>query len=463
MKKTRELGTLPVGKLIARYSIPAIIAMVVNAVYNVVDRIFIGNFAGEEALAGLTVAFPVMMILMAFASLIGAGGTALLSIKLGEKDYRGASHVFGNTMGVGFMITGIIIGILSINLEGALVLFGATADTIAYAVDYMRIILFGFIFQMFSFTLSSSVRNEGQPLLSMATMMLSAVTNIILDYFFIVKWGMGVRGAAFATIIGQLAGLILLSSFYFRGKSVLKIELKDFLPEFSIVRRIFSIGFASFVGVLGVSISMTFLNRGLGFYGGTAALTSLGAINSLYTLFIMPVLGIQQGIQPIIGYNFGAKLMRRVYQTLRGGIGTAVVFSTLVFIILQAAPVVFISMFMDSGSDTVGGAVAGLRYFILMLPLLGINFVGVAFFQSTARGRMSLFLSLLRQIIFLIPLVLILPVFFGLTGVWIATPIADGLAVFLTLFALMRDYRNRDKNGMGYNHVDEIKNEEVAV
>ncbi|MBI9107888.1 MAG: MATE family efflux transporter [Spirochaetales bacterium] len=441
MDKTKELGTQPIGKLIARYSLPSVIAMLVNAIYNVVDRIFIGNYVGEGALAGLTIAFPVMMIIFAFASLIGAGGSALISIKLGEKDMRGAAHVFGNTVGTGIIITAVTLGIVFVNLEGLLGIFGATEEIISYALSYMRIILYGFIFQMLSFTFNNSVRTEGQPLLPMAAMMISAVTNIILDYFFIVRAGMGVEGAALATIIGQFSGFAILLSFYIRGKSQLRPEFRDFIPQLSIVVKIFSIGFATFIGTLGTSVAMTFLNRGLSEYGGTPAITAMGAINSLYTFFIMPIIGIQQGLQPIIGYNYGAKRHKRVYQTLKSGIGVAVVFSVVVFVVLQTFPELFISMFIDSASSTAGIAATGLRYFILMLPVLSINIIGVAFFQATARGKTSMVLSMLRQFIFLVPFVLILPGFIGLTGVWIATPIADALAVLITLAVLIIDSR----------------------
>ena len=454
MEKTKELGTKPIGKLIAQYSIPAVIAMLVNAVYNVVDRIFIGNFTGEEALAGLTIAFPIMMITFAFATLVGAGGSALMSIRLGEKNNRGASHVFGNTIAAGFLITAAILIVLFFNIHRILNIFGATPEILEFAASYMRIILMGFIFQLFSFILNNSVRVEGQPLLPMAAMMLSAIINIILDYIFIVNLGQGVEGAALATIIGQFSGFLLLLSFYFRGKSQLRLKLSDFKPDWTVLKPIFSIGVATFVGTLGTSMALSFMNRQLAIYGGSAAITSMGAINSLFTFFIMPIMGIQQGLQPIIGYNYGARAINRVYDVLKKGIGTTVVFSTVVFIFLQAFPETFIGLFLGSDSPTVSIAVPGLRTFILMLPIVSINIVGVAFFQSTARGRISMFLSLSRQFLFLIPLVMILPHFFGLNGVWAATPIADALSVLITLFMLVGDYK---KNNVieGVSHVSE--------
>lgn len=447
MDKTKELGTEPVGKLLLKYSIPSIIAMIVNAIYNVVDRIFIGNFAGEEALGGLTIAFPVMMIIFAFASLIGAGGAALLSIKLGENDRRGASHVFGNSLGLGIIITGITLIVVYLNLEGLLGLFGATPELLGYAKDYMSIILAGFIFQMLSFILNSSVRTEGFPLLSMAAMMTSAVMNIILDWVFIVRLGWGVQGAALATIIGQFTGFCLLLSFYLRKKSSLSPKLRDFIPEWNIARLIVVIGFATFIGTLGNSLAMTFLNRALVEYGGNAAITSMGAVNSLFTFFIMPIMGLQQGMQPIIGYNHGARLKERTWGTFKIAAAIGIIFSVVVFAILQLFSEGAVSLFLDSSSPTIGVAAQGLRMYILSLPVLSLSFLGIAYFQSTAQGTKSLLLSLLRQFFLLIPIVLVLPSFLGLGGVWLATPIADYIAVIITVIALVAAYRKEKKSG----------------
>lgn len=441
MEKTNELETKSIGRLLAQYSIPSVIAMIVNAIYNVVDRIFIGQVTGEEALAGLTIAFPVMMILFAFAALVGAGGAALLSINLGKKDIRSTSHVFGNMLSVGAIITLISVVVMSINLESVLSIFGATKSVMTYSSDYMRIIIYGFIFQMFSFNLSSAIRAENQPILSMISMLVSAITNIILDYVFIVILDWGVKGAALATISGQFLGLIILTTFYLRGKSVLKLRLKDFLPDWSVYSKIIAIGFSTFVSTIGTSVAMSFLNRGLVKYGGTSAITSMGAINSLYTLFIMPIMGIQQGMQPIIGYNHGAKRNDRVYKTLKLGIIIGVIFSTIVFLLLEIFPVTFISMFLDPDSTTIPIAVTGLRIYIIMLPVLSINMFGIAFYQSTARSTQALLLGILRQFILLIPIVLIMQNIFGLIGVWASAPISDGIAILVTIIALVISYK----------------------
>lgn len=441
MERMTELGTKPIGKLLAQYSIPAVVAMLINAVYNVVDRIFIGKLVGEDALAGLTIAFPVMMIMFAFSGLIGAGGAALLSIRLGEKNDKGASHVFGNTLTFGFLVTASVLIILFINLNGFLTFFGATKSTLPYANTYMAIILGGFIFQMFSFILGGFVRTEGKPMLSMIAMIISSVVNIVLDYIFIGMMDLGVAGAAYGTIIGQLVGLVMYLNFYFRGRSSIHLQLQDFFLDIKVMGQIISIGFTTFITTISTSVAMVMMNRGLVEYSGTAGVTSMGAINSLYTFFVMPLMGITAGMQPIVGYNYGAKQQKRVDQALRLSIIVGCIFSTVVFILLEIFATSFVGVFLEDGSPTVPMAANGLRIFILMLPFLSISFMGTAYFQSTVKAKNALFLGLLRQFLFLLPLLFILPKIWGLNGVWIATPIADALAIIITLLVLVKDHR----------------------
>jgi len=439
-QKTTIMGTLPIPKLLAQFSIPAVIAMLVNAIYNIVDRIFIGNFVGENALAGLTISFPIMMIIFAFAGLVGIGGSALMSIHFGRKDFDAVSNVFGNMLSLGSLITMITLVTIFFNLDAILLLFGATQDILGYATDYMNIILLGFIFQMWAFSLNGAVRTEGHPMLSMMTMLLSAITNIVLDYLFIVRFNWGVQGAAIATISGQFVGLLFLVRYYLSGNSALRFKRAYFIPKWSILNEIVVIGFSTFIAQLGTSVSMIFINRGLALYGGVSAITSMGAINSLFTLFIMPIMGLQQGLQPIIGYNYGANSPERVKAALKLGLAVGTIFSTFVFIVLQLFPDFFVSMFLDAQSSTVSVAARGLQLFILMLPLLSINLLGIGFFQSIAKGRYAVVLGSLRQFVILLPVVIILPKFLGLTGVWLATPIADGIAILLTILALFKHF-----------------------
>lgn len=437
MNNTSKLGQESITKLIAQFSIPAIIANLVNAIYNIVDRIFIGKFAGENALAGLTISFPLMILIFGFASLVGIGGTALISIKLGEGNPKSANHIFSNMLSMA-AILGLLVTLAGyLNLEGLLVMLGADNVTLPYSINYMNIVLIGIVFQLISFALASAVRTEGKPNISMIVMITSALTNIVLDYIFISIFGWGVRGAAIATIIGQFAGLLLLGIYYLRGKGVLKITAKDLVPDAKLFGQIASIGASSFITPVGSSIAMILLNVSLGKYGGNAAITAMGGVNSLYSMFIMPVMGIQQGIQPIIGYNHGANYKDRVKKTLFVGMGLTVAFSIVVFILLEVFPATFMQLFIDPNSSTMPIAITGVRLFNLMLPLLSINFLGTAYFQSVAQVKKALFLSGARQFIFLVPIVLLLPRVLGLTGVWLSTPIADGLAVLVTIVMLI--------------------------
>lgn len=441
MANTNELETEPILKLLLRYSLPAIVAMVINSIYNIIDRIFIGNFVGEAALGGLAITFPVMMIVFAFATLIGVGGNALFAIKLGENNKRDASIIFSNTIGLCIITAVITLIILFLHLESLLNLFGATPEIISYSTDYLQIILCGFIFQMVSFTLINSITNEGSPILPMISMIVSALVNIFLDYVFIYILELGVQGAALATIIGQFIGFIILVSFYVRGKSIVKTNIRNFIPKLHTTREIFSIGFASFAGTIGASIALIFLNRAFNQYGGTEAIASMGAVNSLYTLCLMPLMGIQQGMLPIIGYNHGARLKKRVWNTLSMAIIISLVFSIIMFIVLEFFATQAVTLFLKDTSSTVNIAAYGLRLYLISLPIITINLLGVAFYQSTADGKKSLILGMLRQFIFIIPAVFILPSFMGLTGVWLSTPIADILASATTAFVLIREYQ----------------------
>ncbi len=441
MKHTLALGTEPIGKLLAKYSLPAVVAMLVNAIYNVVDRIFIGKLVGEEALAGLTITFPIMMIIFAFSGLVGMGGASLLAIRLGEKDEEGASHVFGNTFSFAFIVTASVLLVLFVNLTSILSIFGATGVVLHYASSYMTIILSGFIFQMFSFVLSNFVRTEGKPVLSMSAMITSAISNIVLDYIFIAILDLGVKGAAYGTILSQLIGLGIYLNFYLKGRSSIHLKPRDFILDIKVLIKIISIGFTSFISTISTSVAMVFMNKGLSVYGGTAGITSIGAINSLYTFFIMPLMGITSGMQPIIGYNFGAKLYSRVKKTLIMAIIIGSTFSTFVMIGLEVFSKFFISLFMDADSTTIPMAITGLRIFIIMLPFLSINMMGMAYFQSVAKPVHAFFLGLLRQFVFLLPLLYVLPRIWGLLGVWIATPIADGLAILVTALVMIVHFK----------------------
>ncbi|WAA09131.1 MATE family efflux transporter [Fervidibacillus albus] len=441
MNTSHELAEKPVGKLLLQYSIPATIAMIVNAIYNVVDRIFISQYAGEAAFAGLTVAFPLMLILFSFTNLVGIGGASLFSIALGRKESKKASHIFAVTLMLAVVFTAIIVLFGLLFAKPLLVLSGGTNEEILnYAFSYFKIILYGYGFQMFSFSLSSFVRTENHPRLTMLAMLVSAGSNIILDFVFISIFQMGVEGAAYATIIGQASGLFILLSFYFRKKSVVKLTKSSFALDVPLIGKIITIGFSAFVSVLGASFSALILNNVLAQNGGDKAIAAMGAINSLFTFFIMPTDGITQALQPIIGYNFGASQYDRVFKTLKLGLISNILFASLIFVLYECFPAFFMGLFLQKGSDTMEVAIPALRLFMLSIPLLAINIISVGYFQAIAKGTIAFVLGLLRPFVFLIPFAFILPSHYGLTGAWLAQPITDILAVICSAIALFISY-----------------------
>lgn len=447
MEKTQALGTESIIKLLAKFSIPAVIAMIVNAIYNVVDRMFIGQFSGENALGGLTVAFPVMMIILSFASLIAAGSTSLISIKFGENDKKGANKIFGNSLFLGIITTVLLMVVILPFLNPILSAVGADSVLLPYAASYMRIIVFGCGIQILSFILSGIIRIEGYPVLAMISLVASAVTNIILDFILVAKLQMGVEGAAIATVAGQAVGLVICILFFVMKKSALRIKLKDLMPDFKIIGKICAIGVTSFVGTAGTCVASIFMNRALLTHGGNQAITAMGAISSVTTFFVMPLLGIQQGMQPIIGYNHGANLKKRVNKTLIYSLIAATAIAVCASVFPFAFPEMILSLFIKGDSATLPVAVTGLRYTMAMFPIIGISYIGAAYFQSIARVKTSIILGSLRQFILLLPLVLILPPILGLQGAWLAQPTADFITIVLTgIFLFIDIKRNKQEH-----------------
>ncbi len=435
-----------IWSLIARFSIPAVVGMIVNAIYNIVDRMFIGMYVGEEALASLMVVFPIMMFTFAVAVLIGQGGANLISINIGKGRRDEANKYFTNTVTIAFVALIVICAIMYVFIDEMLIALGAGGDVLEYAKDYLGIILFFSPIQTLSFVLSTIVRAEGFPKLSMNALIASALTNIVLDYIFIGLLDQGVAGGALATGIGQSVGLVILTSHFVNKKSTLHFKFKNMVPTFDTLAQISIVGFPSFLANVGVSFMMVVLNKSLFEYGGVAAVTSMAAINSIFTLVIMPINGIQGGIQPIVGFSHGAKLHTRAKETVIKALIISCSCATLFFVIMQGAPAMLLSIFIDSSSDTMEVAVQGLRLFMLCLPLISLNILSVGYFQATQKPKVAIFLGLLRQFVLLIPLILILPQFFGLIGVWAAVPVADAISITVSSILLRIDFKKVDED-----------------
>lgn len=442
MDRTEELGRAPIGGLLLRFSLPAIVGMLVNAIYNVVDRLFIARGVGPLGLAGATVAFPLMLVLMAFGMLIGMGGSSLVSIRLGERRERDAERILGNATGLMVLISLTITGLGLAFLEPILRLFGASDVILPYAKSYTSIILAGSVFQGIGFGLNNFIRGEGNPKVAMVTMLIGALLNIILDAVFIFAFGWGVAGAALATVISQAVSAVWVLSYYLSGKSHLKIRAADLAPRPAVFMPMLAIGAAPFAMQLAASAVNGLLNNQLQRYGGDLAVSAMGIIFSVITFIVMPLFGLNQGNQPIVGYNYGAKNFERVRKTMLLAIGAASATVLSGFLAAQLAAPALARAFAGGSTELVALASRALRMYTLGLPLIGFQIVAAGYFQASGKPREAMFLSLSRQVILLIPLFIILPLRFGLDGVWMAPPVSDFLSALLTGVFFFRELRS---------------------
>lgn len=442
MDKQRRLGEENIGSLLAKFSIPAIVGMLVNAFYNIVDRMFIGHIPkiGNLAITGVGITMPIMTIMMAFGMLVGIGTAAVISIKLGQGKKQEAEEILGNafTLLLIFSILITIIGLLFV--DNILRAFGASPDTIIYAKQFITIIFIGSIFNMVSFGLNHSIRSEGNPKVAMISMLIGAIINVILEPIFIFSFGLGVRGGAIATVIAQAVTTIWILRYFTKGNSLLKLKFSNMKLKKEYVKSIFAIGMSPFSMQVAASVVQVISNNALRNYGGDLAIGAMTIISSIAMIFLMPIFGLNQGSQPIIGYNYGAKKYNRVKETVKYGVIAATMVVVIGFIVIQVFPEAIIKLFNDD-TELIRIGVQGIRIFLFMIPVIGFQIISTNFFQSIGKAKISMFLSLLRQVIILIPMLIILPKFFGLTGIWLAGPIADGTAFLITATFLLREFK----------------------
>lgn len=444
MSNQLELKNEKISKLLIKFSIPAIVGMMVSALYNVVDRMYIGRL-GPMAMTGIGLNLPFMTILMAFSMLIGIGSGALISIRLGQNKKDEAEKILGNAFTLTILIMSVIV-ILSLLFKTQLLyLFGASEATFKYADDYITIILYGAVFQGIGFGINNIIRAEGNPKIAMYTMLIGAVINIILDPVFIFVFGMGIKGAAIATIISQFASMWWVVSHFLSGKSLITFKVKNLQLDWSIIKGIISIGVSPFSMQIAASIVTVISNNSLKIYGGDIAIGAMTIVNAVAIFFLMPIFGINQGSQPVIGFNYGAKQFKRVKEALKLAIFAATGISTLGFILTQFFTVSMIRIFNDD-QILIEATIKGMRIFLVMLPLIGFQIVSANYFQAVGKAPKAMFLSLLRQVIVLIPMLLIMPKFLGLTGVWIAGPIADFTASLITALFLYNEMKHLDRS-----------------
>ena len=446
MSNQKHLGEAPIGKLLLQYSVPAIIGMIVNALYNIVDRMFIGNIPniGSLAITGVGITMPIMTIILAFGMLIGIGATANISLNLGKGNRPTAEKLLGNAFTLS-IIVGLAIAIVgTICANPILNLFGASENTLFYAKEYLNIILLGCTFNILSFSLNSTVRADGNPKMSSFTMVIGCGTNIILDYVFIFILNLGVKGAALATIISQAITFFIILYYYTAGNSNLKLKVENFKLKKHLVTMTFAIGIAPFATQIANSLVQVIANNALKTYGSDLAIGAMTVISSLNIVFMMPIFGINQGCQPIIGFNYGAKKYKRAKETFKYATMAACVICIIGFTIIQCFPTQIISLF-NNDPELTNLAMRGIRIYLLMMPIVGINIVATSYYQSIGKAKVSMFVSLLRQVILLIPFTIILPKFIGLDGVWAAGACADSLSVIITLILLRKEFKQLDK------------------
>ncbi|MBC5629162.1 MATE family efflux transporter [Clostridium sp. NSJ-6] len=446
MSNQKYLAEESIGKLLLKYSIPAIIGMLVNALYNIVDRMFIGRIpeVGSLALTGVGITMPIMSILLAFGMLIGIGSTANISLNLGRGKRDVAEKLIGNSVTLSLIVGIAITAIGLIFLNPILNIFGASANTLFYAKEYITVILIGSTFNILSFALSSTVRADGNPQMASFTMIVGCITNVILDYVFVFVFNMGIKGAALATVISQALTFFIILFYYTKGKSNLKLKTQNLKLEKSLIMMTFAIGIAPFATQIANSLVQVVANNALKTYGNDLAIGAMTIISSLNMVFMMPIFGINQGCQPIIGFNYGARKFERAKKTFIYATIAATVICTIGGILIQLFPQVAISIF-NNEAELTELAVKGLRIYLLMMPIVGINIVATSYYQSVGKAKMSMFVSLLRQVILLIPFTLILPTFMGLDGVWAAGACADLLSVVITIILIAKEFKSLNK------------------
>jgi putative MATE family efflux protein len=437
---TLELGTKPVGSLLMQYAIPAIVAMVASSLYNMVDSIFIGQGVGPMAISGLAITFPFMNLSGAIGACIGVGASTYLSVKLGQKDYSMAQRILGNSV-ILKIITGIIFGaICLLFLDPILRFFGASDNTLPYAHEYMVVILFGNVFTHLYFGMNALLRAASKPKQAMYATIFTVVLNTALDPIFIYTLNMGIRGAALATILSQITALCWQIKQFSNPHELLHFKRGIYKLDWSIIKNILAIGVSPLAMNTCSCIIVIFINTALVKYGGDLAVGAYGIANRIGFLFFMIVMGINQGMQPIAGYNYGAMHFDRMLKVLKLSMISATAIMAVGWLVGELMPYPCARLF-TTDAELIEQAVKGIRLNMIAFPLIGSQAVITNFFQSIGKAKISIFLSLSRQMIFLLPLLVALPPMLGVNGVWYALPTSDTVAFIVTWIIMIRYMR----------------------
>ncbi|MCF0254972.1 MAG: MATE family efflux transporter [Bacteroides heparinolyticus] len=439
-KTPTALGTESIGRLLMQYAVPAIIAMTASSLYNMVDSIFIGQGVGTMAISGLALTFPLMNLSAAFGSLVGVGASTLISVRLGQKDYDTAQRVLGNVFVLNILLGMVFMIVMLAFLEPILYFFGGSDQTVGYAREYMQIILLGNIITHLYLGLNAVLRSSGHPQKAMYATVGTVIINTILDPLFIYGFGWGIRGAAIATVLAQLLALAWQFKLFGNKDELLHFHRGIFRLKRKIVFDSLAIGMSPFLMNLAACFIVILINQGLKRHGGDLAIGAYGIVNRLVFIVVMIVMGLNQGMQPIAGYNFGARQYERVNKVLKLTIIYATGVTSLGFLVGMLVPDVVVSIF-TSDAELIGLSANGLRIVVMFFPIIGFQMVTSNFFQSIGMAGKAIFLSLTRQMLILLLCLLILPQFFGVEGVWYSMPVSDLLASLIALMMLVMQFR----------------------
>lgn len=463
MSQPTELGTEGVGRLLFKYALPAIIAMTASSLYNIVDSIFIGQFVGPLALGALTVAKPFMDVCAAFGSLVGVGAGTLVAIKLGEKDVRSAEKVLGNVILLNIILSIVVAGAGIVFLEPILIAFGASEATLQMAYDYMFIILLGNIPTHLYYGLNNVLRSSGHPKEAMVATITAVGINIVLDPIFIIVLDMGVKGAAIATVLSQCIAVVWQFTIFFRKDEVIHFHRGVWVLDWNITKNVVSIGLSPFLMNLAHCLVVVIVNNQLALYGGDLAIAAYGVINRFTFVFAMIVMGLNQGMQPIVGYNYGARRYSRVIRAFQLTAICATIVTGMVFALSELCPELMARVFTGD-ADLIALSAHALRIANCAFFIVGFQMVTGNFFTSLGMAKKAIFLSLTRQVLFLVPLILLLPSFWGITGVWAAIPISDTISAVTAILMLnyqLRRFRDYGDELPIERNVEEYTNAEV--
>jgi putative MATE family efflux protein len=445
--RSEQLGQGSVVGLLLRFSAPAIVGAVAQALYQIIDTVFVGQAIGNDGIAGTTVALPTMIGVVAFGMLVGIGAAALISIRLGERRKNEAEAILGSALFL-LIVASVVITTFGLYfLDDILVACHASKVVLPLARSYLRIILIGTIFQNILFGLNAAIRGEGNPRIAMLSMLISVLLNLILAPIFIFWFHGGMAGAALATVIAQGVSAIWVVAYFFSGSSVLKFHAKNLWPNWGRCLAIMKVGSPAFAMMLANAVLQIAFAWQLGKYGGDTAISVWGIIYRVLMLVFMPIVGLNQGAQPIIGYNYGARQFDRVKRTLETAILAATAVTTCGFVVSMLFPTQLVHLFAEDAHDLIPLGPHAMRICTIMLPIVGFQVVSTSYFQAVGKSRQAMILMLSRQVILLIPAVMILPYFFGLDGVWASLPTADFCSFAWTGICLIVELRHlRDQH-----------------